>query len=150
MILGFLRCQNKAETKMEKKVGQTKDVGFQIGVRKTFPVSIDIAWHFLFSEEGLKVWLGKVNLEEFQVNKTYKTEDGIEGKINVFRTNSHIRLTWKPNLWTNVSAVQVRVINAKGKTTISFHQDKLLDSKQREEMKKHWDRVLEEITAKLK
>ncbi len=63
---------------MEKKVGQTKDVGFQIGVRKTFPISIEMAWSFLFSEEGLRVWLGNINLDEFQVNKTYKTEEGID------------------------------------------------------------------------
>lgn len=135
---------------MEKIIGQTKDRGFQIGVRKTLPVSYDIAWDFLFSDEGLRVWLGKINTDEFELSKTYKTKDGIEGKINVLKTNSHIRLTWKPKNWANTSAIQIRVINAKGKTKISFHQDKLLDSIQRDEMKKHWDAVLEKITETLK
>ena len=31
-----------------KVVGQTKHVGFQIGVRRTFPVSVDLAWTFCF------------------------------------------------------------------------------------------------------
>ena len=133
---------------MEKIIGQTKDRGFQMGGRKTLPVSYDIAWDFLFSDEGLKIWLGKINSDE--LDKSYKTKDGIEGKINVLKTNSHIRLTWKPKNWANISAIQIRVINAKGKTTISFHQDKLLNSIQRDEMKKHWDTVLEKIAETVK
>ncbi len=71
---------------MEKIIGQTKGWGFQIGVRKTLPVSYDTAWDFLFSNEGLKIWLGKINSDKLELNKTYKTKDGAEGKINVFKT----------------------------------------------------------------
>lgn len=134
---------------MEKIIGQTKDSGFQIGVRKTLPVSSGTAWDFLFSGEGLKIWLGHINSDEFEINKNYKTKEGIEGKINVFKTNSHIRLTWKPKHWSNISAVQIRVMDTKGNTTISFHQDKLLDITQREEMKKHWGRVLDKLTEEI-
>jgi uncharacterized protein YndB with AHSA1/START domain len=128
-----------------KEVGETKDAGFQIGVRKTFAAPIETIWNFLFSEKGLLIWLGKIGLENFQLGKQYKTERQIEGKVNVFKLNSHIRLTWKPKQWTNTSALQIRVIPSKEKTTISIHQDKLLDSKQRDEMKKYWDKVLEKI-----
>jgi hypothetical protein len=41
------------------------------------------------------------------------------------------------------------VIEAKGKTTISIHQEKLIDSNQREEMKKYWDKVTETLTKKI-
>ena len=132
-----------------KTVGQTKDVGFQIGVRKTFSVSPETAWNFLFSEKGLALWLGKIELEDIDLEKPYKTKDGIEGKINTFNPYSHIRLTWKPTHWTNMSTVQIRVIDTKGKTTISFHQDKLIDSDQRNEMKKHWGNVLAKIETEL-
>ena len=132
-----------------KIVGQTKDVGFQIGIRKSIPISLDIAWDFLFSEEGLKIWLGKINSNQFDRNETDKTKEGVEGKVNVFKPNSHIRLTWKPKNWTNTSTLQIRVIEAKGKTTISIHQEKLIDSNQREEMKKYWDKVTETLTKKI-
>ncbi|HEX8279042.1 MAG TPA: SRPBCC domain-containing protein [Segetibacter sp.] len=128
-----------------KVVGQTKDAGFQIGVRKTFAVPAETVWNFLFSEKGLSTWLGKTSLENFELGKIYKTEEEIEGKVNIFKLNSHIRLTWKPKHWTNTSALQIRVIPSNEKTTISFHQDKLLDSKQRDEMKKYWDEVIEKI-----
>ena len=133
----------------DKIVGQTKDVGFQIGVRKTFSVPIEMAWDFLFSDKGLSTWLGKMNTENFGLDKPYKTKEGIEGKVNTFKPYSHIRLTWKSKNWTNTSTVQIRVIKAKDKTTISFHQDKLLDSKQRVEMKIHWDKVIEKIKTEL-
>ena len=130
-------------------IGLTKDAGFQIGVRKTFAVPVETAWNFLFSEKGLSTWLGKISVENFELGKPYQTEEGTEGKVNVFKPNSHIRLTWKPKHWTNTSSLQVRVIPSREKTTISFHQDKLVDSKQRDEMKKYWDQVIEKIEDEL-
>jgi uncharacterized protein YndB with AHSA1/START domain len=84
-----------------KVVGQTKDAGFQIGVRKTFAVPVETIWNFLILEKGLSTWLGNISLENFELDKPYKTEEEIEGKVNVFKPNSHVRLTWKPKRWTN-------------------------------------------------
>jgi hypothetical protein len=132
-----------------KLTGQTKDAGFQIGVRKTFPVSVNAAWEYLFSKEGFHVWLGTINPDEFEVNKVYNTLEGIEGKVTVLNPYSHVRLTWKPKNWTNYSALQLRVINSKDRATISFHQDKLVSSNQRQDMKLYWDKVMEKIGAGL-
>jgi uncharacterized protein YndB with AHSA1/START domain len=132
-----------------KIVGQTKEVGFQIGIRKTLPISFDIAWNFLLSEEGLEIWLGKISSEQFDLNRNYKTIEGIEGKVRVLEPNSHIRLTWKPKNWENISTLQIRVIKAKDGTTISIHQETLLDSNQREEMKEYWNIVIDMLTKKI-
>ena len=132
-----------------KIVGQTKDVGFQIGIRKTLPISTETAWDFLFSEEGLNIWLGKISSDHIELNKNYKTREGIEGKVTVFKPNSHLRLTWKPKNWTNISTLQIRVIESKDKTTISVHQEKLTDINQREEMKKYWNKVIETLTKEV-
>ena len=132
-----------------KIIGQTKDAGFQIGVRKTFAVPVELAWEFLFSSKGLSTWLGKLTIEDFELGKPYKTKEGIEGEVNVFKPYSHIRLTWKPKDWTNTSSLQIRVIDSKGKSTISFHQDRLLSSKQRDEMKTYWSKVIEKINSEL-
>ena len=118
---------------------------FKLALEKLLLFLLKRAWNFLFSEKGLSTWLGKISLENFELGKRYKTEEEIEGKVNVLKPNSHIRLTWKPKHWTNTSALQIRVIPSKEKTTISFHQDKLLDSQQRDEMKKYWDKVIEKI-----
>jgi activator of HSP90 ATPase len=121
--------------------------GFQIGISKTFPVSTDFVWDFLFSDEGLKIWLGSINSEDFELNKAYKTEDGIMGKLTVFEPDCHIRLTWKPLHWTNISIVEVRIKNSKGRAIILFHQTKIISLEQREEMRIRWNRVLSEFES---
>ena len=133
-----------------KVIGQTKDAGFEVGVRKTFPVSVEQAWDFLFSDQGIAIWLGGIRPDTFDINQNYKTEEGTEGKPTIFKPYSHTRLTWRKKDWDNTSTLQLRVLDAKGKATVSFHQEKLLNSKQRDEMKAHWDQVIAQIGIHLK
>ncbi len=129
-------------------IGKTKDVGFQFGIRKTIPVSTEKVWDFLFSDNGLKIWLGKLNTE-LELKKEFETENGITGFVRVFNPNSHIRLNWKPKNWENMSTVQIRVIGDENKTTIAIHQEKLLNSEQRAEMKKYWTEIMRKLTNEM-
>ena len=122
----------------KKTIGLTKDVGWQFGLRKTLPYSQGYLWDFMFSEKGLKIWLGEFD-EELEIKKPFKTKEGIEGFVRVFKPYSHIRLNWKKKNWQNLSTVQVRVMGNQEKATIIFHQEKLSDNPQREEMKKYWN-----------
>ncbi len=124
----------KIKNKVEKQIGKTKDVGFQFGIRKTFSVSTERVWDFLFSKNGVNIWLGKLK-SELEIKKEYETENGTKGLVRVFKPNSHIRLNWKPKNWGNMSTIQIRVIGNQEKTTIAIHQEKLLNSEQRAEMK---------------
>ncbi len=133
---------------MYNQIGKTKDVGFQFGIRKTIPVSTEKVWDFLFSENGLKIWLGKLNTE-LRLKKEFETESGITGFVRVFNPNSHIRLNWKPKTWENMSTVQIRVIGDENKTTIAIHQEKLLNSEQRTEMEKYWTEIMEKLTNEM-
>lgn len=45
---------------MTENIGHTKDVGFQFGIRKTISVPTEKVLDFLFSENGLNIWLGKL------------------------------------------------------------------------------------------
>ncbi len=129
-------------------LGFTKDVGFQFGIRKTLPVSKENVWRFLFSKSGLITWLGEI-LEEIEIGKSFKTKDGVEIFVRVFHPFSHIRLDWKKKEWDNFSRIQIRVIEKGSKTTIRFHQEKLIDSKQRKEMKEYWTKVINKISDQL-
>lgn len=131
-----------------KSTGLTKDAGFQIGARRTFPISIDTAWDYLFSKEGVATWLGEITAGNLELKNFYHTKDGGEGQVRTLKTLSHIRLTWKKKRWPNSSSVQVRIIKAKDKATISFHQDNLLNSEQRDEMHLYWNDVLDRFTKK--
>lgn len=127
-----------------KVVGKTKDAGFQIGVRKTFDIAPKVAWEIMYSKHGLETWLGCIN-STLELGKPYKTDEGIEGKVTVFKEYSHLRSSWKKPSWDKASILQVRVIDAKGKSTISFHQDHLQDAAQRQEMKEHWAEVIKKL-----
>jgi uncharacterized protein YndB with AHSA1/START domain len=133
----------------EQPIGLTKAVGFEIGVSKAIPIAQEKVWDFMFSEEGAAIWLGHTNWSEFEVNKTYQTTDGIEGVIRVFKPMSHIRLTWKHPEWEAFSTLQVRVMAARDKTRISFHQEKLISAEQRTAMKEYWERVMKALECQL-
>lgn len=128
-------------------LGQTQDVGFQFGIRRTFPIPIEDAWNFMFSKKGLSIWLGTFNGLKTKVK--FITKEGIEGLFRVFEPLSHIRLNWKKQEWDNMSTLQVRFIGNEEKTTISFHQEKLLNSKQRDEVKQYWNKIIERLLQEL-
>lgn len=117
---------------MEKKTGLTKDAGWQFGVRKSVPLNANEVWDFLFSDNGTKLWLKSADKE-----------------FSTFKDLSHIRTKWKLKGWTNEATLQMRVLPNKGKTTIAFHIDKLLNENQREETKTYWTKILENITKQL-
>lgn len=135
---------------MEPKiVGQTKTVGFQVGVRRTFPISQEKAWELVTSDEGLNLWLGEGTRIILQPGHKYTTKTG-GGEIRVVKPLQQLRLTWQKEGWQKSSTVQVRIISIESnKATISFHQENLSDQNTREEMKKHWENVLEVIKERL-
>ncbi|MEJ8548513.1 SRPBCC family protein [Brevibacillus borstelensis] len=133
----------------QKIVGQTKTAGFQIGVRRTFPIPQEKAWELVASADGLESWLGAGISVTLQPGQKYVSTAGA-GEIRIVKPLQQLRLTWQKEAWQRPSTVQVRVIaKAVDKTTISFHQENLSDGKVREEMKEHWEAVLDRIREKI-
>ena len=128
-------------------VGATQDAGFQIGVRRTVPVSEQQVWDVLLSPDGLRAWLGGVATVE--KGERFSFPGGLSGEIRVYKPGSHLRLTWQRPEWDEPSYVQVRVLPARTGTTLSFHQDHLAGPSDREEMKAHWEQVIERLFAML-
>ncbi|WP_349305656.1 SRPBCC domain-containing protein [Bacillus sp. FJAT-49711] len=133
----------------ENVVGQTKAVGFQIGVRRTFPISHKEAWKLITSKEVLSLWLGNVKSFPLQKGETFSSEMG-KGEIRVIKPLQQIRLTWQKEKWEKTSTVQIRILHKEeNKTTISFHQEHLSDESVREEMKELWEKVLNLIKEQI-
>ena len=130
---------------MSKSKGKTKSVGYQFGIRKTFTVNLEDAWEFMFSKKGLNIWLGDNQSEQFDLNTKYKTINGIEGTVRVFKIHSHVRMSYNKPEWENSSTLQIRFIPLKNKTTISFHLEKIKDSEQRVEVEKEWKFVITKL-----
>lgn len=131
-----------------KPVGQTAAAGFQVGVRRTFPIPVQEAWRLITSPEGLSIWLGEVGSVDVEVGQMFQTEEGITGEFRVVNELENIRLSWTTEHGTTPSTLQIRTIPVGDhKTTISFHQEKLSGPEVREEMKRRWEDVLGRLQA---
>ncbi|TQR38822.1 SRPBCC domain-containing protein [Brevibacillus brevis] len=138
-----MKSQNPESNKI---VGQTAATGFQVGVRRTMPITPEQAWAFLTSSEGAKLWLGHVSNLTFSEGETFTSSDGISGQFRVVKPFQQFRLKWSMKEWEKPSTLQIRLISDKpDRTTISFHQENLDHMNTREQMKLHWEEVLNEI-----
>ncbi|GGA14147.1 hypothetical protein GCM10008018_68850 [Paenibacillus marchantiophytorum] len=133
----------------DKVVGQTAEAGFQIGVRRTLPLYQEEAWELLISPSGRKFWLGEVADLSFTKGQAYQTVDGCSGEIRVVKPLEQLRLTWQPAAWEHASTLQIRLLPTAnpGRTTISFHQEKLDNEERREEMKARWEAVIADLQS---
>lgn len=134
----------------KKEVGLTKDASWQMGVMKTIDKEFNIVWDFMFSDEGLKIWLGNVEASQLEVGKEINLDGGVWCKIVVFKAFSHVRMKWKKSDWENTSRLQLRVIRSKQNTVVSFAQEMMFDKVQQEEMILHWKKVTTELSEALK
>lgn len=136
----------KRKLSARRVVGKTQNTSFQIGVRRTFPISLEQAWKLIVSSEGIKLWLGDV--EDFRLTKgqAYQTPDGAMGEVRVVNRCENIRLTWQLRDWQRASTIQVRVIpRGREKTVVSFHQEQLPGEVEREPMRQRWRKALGEL-----
>lgn len=126
-----------------KVVGLTASAGFQVGVRRTLPISPEQAWAHLTSAEGLKQWIGTVSPLSFSEGETFRSAEGISGQFRIVKPYRQLRLRWEKREWGEPSTLQIRLLsNQPDKTTISFHQENLDHPDTREQMKLHWEDVL--------
>ncbi|WP_035869841.1 SRPBCC family protein [Cryptosporangium arvum] len=134
---------------MERPTGQTKDVGWEIGVSRTIPHGSAEVWAFLTSPEGAALWVGPGVVLEPTKGAKYVAENGTSGEVRSFRPGDRVRLTWRPNTWSHDSIVQLVVRPAATGTSVRFHQEHLADADEREQQRNHWRDVLGTITAAL-
>lgn len=131
----------------ERQVGQTKDTGFQIGVRRTLPLDHEDAWNLLLSPRGQAIWLGAGSTVAFERGATFRREDGTTGEVRVVSPLSHLRMTWQPPGWERASTIQVRVLPNGARTTIAFHQEHLPGPAEREERRAFFEAALNHLKS---
>lgn len=136
--------------KGRRKVGETVTQGIEIGARKTMQVGVNDLWDFTFSNEGLKIWLGDIKDFKLEPQFYFQTSEGTRGEIRTIKIGEKIRLIYLPKDFKKPSTLQL-YFEDKGseKSTLGFHQEKLKNLKTREQMKKHWEEVLDEIERRI-
>jgi uncharacterized protein YndB with AHSA1/START domain len=128
--------------------GLTKDAGWQVGVSRTIPIELDVAWDFLVSPTGLRLWLGEVTAP-LADGAAYETRDGTTGEVRSLRPRDRVRLTWKPEGREQPATVQVAVTPAQRGTTVRFHTERLVSEDERERLRRRWREALDRIEAQL-
>ena len=129
-------------------VGKTKDAGWEIGVSRTFPCTVEHAWSVV-TGDGLGLWLGAHSLPG-ERGEPYETADGVRGELRSLRPLDRVRLTWQPPSWSHDSTVQVAVSRSpSGKTVVRFHQERMAGPEEREAQRAHWSAALDRLTPLL-
>jgi uncharacterized protein YndB with AHSA1/START domain len=128
---------------MNNTNGQTRDAGWEVGVRKTVDAPLDVVWVFLLGK-GLNIWLGNARLS-LEKGAKYQTDDDISGHIISVSEKSRIRMTWQPGEWDHDSTLHVTVKTTPIGTSIGFQQERLADRDERKIMLTHWKEVLDRL-----
>ncbi len=134
---------------MTTKKPKIKDLGYRISVSKVFPVDTQKMWKFLLSELGIAIWLGNIDFDDFELQKLFVTDTGIEGKLTVLVPNCHLRFKWKPSNWEKYSTVELRIKNSKGKSSVIFHHTGFYKLEQQEELRKYWKIIIAKMLIEL-
>jgi uncharacterized protein YndB with AHSA1/START domain len=133
-----------------KEINQSEGLVHQVDIEESVNMPLKNVWNFLFSKRGLEIWLGTWKLDKWETGITFITDNGIKGEVRVFNLYSHIRVSWQPKNWKNISILELRTITRDGKTTLHFHQEQLADRIQKEDMKRHWTMVMDDLVSALK
>lgn len=135
----------KVHLRPQRSVGETRDAGFEIGVRRTLPVPAETLWLLVTSAEGRRAWLGAGPDFALEPGAAYALDDGAQGEVRVLRPGSHVRLSWQPGDWPRASTIQVRVLPGGAQSVLAFHQEHLPDAAAREERRAHFTAALDAL-----
>lgn len=128
-----------------RMLGETAASGFEVGVSRTFAVTPVTAWETLVSPKGLRVWLGDTAKLSLEPGAPYSTKEGTTGEVRTVKPGERLRVRWHPTSLRKPSTLQVTVMPAQAKSTISFHQEQLSSAKERETMRANWQRALADL-----
>ncbi len=122
----------------KRTIGETEEMGFEIGAQKTLSLSPKQVWKILLSPKGQQLWLGKVNNFEPKKGLKFESIEGTKGELRTVTTGQKLRLALQPKGWKKSSTLQIYILpSGTNKTSLRFHQEKLKSKEMREKMRKH-------------
>ncbi|HEV7454453.1 MAG TPA: SRPBCC domain-containing protein [Candidatus Saccharimonadales bacterium] len=129
----------------EATAGKTRDRGWEIGVRRTLPMSARKLWETLVTQPGLGYWFSSDDDIVFHQGAQFETSEDTTAEVVGFKRGELIRMRWHPSSMNFPSTLQVRVLPSGKDAVLAFHHDRLESSEQREEMQEHWSDVIDQF-----
>ena len=126
----------------DSPIGKTRDAGWQLGVRRTYPLDLWPAWECLLAPTGRAVWLGTDAPLDWSLKVPQILPHGLEIEFRVLKPGSHLRLQYFTASLARPSRLQIRVLPAKTGTTVAIHQEMLSTATERAQGLDHWKGVL--------
>lgn len=130
---------------LRSTVGETADAGFQVGVRRTLPLSSEVAWHHLVEGPGRADWLGPIEDFDPTPGATFQCDDDTVGDVRSVQPGRRLRLTWQPVGWTRSSTLQLTVQPKDDRCVVAIHHERLADERTRHEMQQRWTKLLDSL-----
>jgi hypothetical protein len=106
-------------------------------------------WSYILSEEGIRVWLGEIDIDDFEIQKQLVTKEGIEVKLTVLKLDCHLRFKWRPSHFDRPSTVELRVTSSSGRAKVIFHHTGFYILAQVEELRSYWKGVISKMMVDL-
>lgn len=131
--------------------GEAADAGFEMGLQRTIETDRETLWAYLM-DDGVEVWLGDVDGQFPAPNIHYQTADGTTGEVRTLAAGERIRLSWQPARLAEPAVLQLTLASprdADDRTTLRVHLEQLPDVTAREDLRTHWQAVLDRIQADL-
>jgi uncharacterized protein YndB with AHSA1/START domain len=129
----------------KRVLGETQDAGFEVGIQRTFPIDATELWELLVSPEGTDVWLGE-GVEIPLVKGQVFSAAGSTYEIRSLKDGEKLRLR-KSSTGHSATTIQLYVTPKKEKSALLIHHEKLQDQSARNEMKTHWQSVLDKLQS---
>jgi uncharacterized protein YndB with AHSA1/START domain len=139
VTVGFEKLTGK------RVLGETADAGFQVGIRRTYPMAREELWRRLMEPAAVAIWLG-VEKADIIPGAQYDG-GGVSGEFRTVKPGDRIRFT-RVLAGGRPTTVQLGLSAPVGeKTAVTFHHEKLADTAEREAMRAHWKGVADRLSA---
>ncbi len=129
-----------------REIGETRDAGFEIGVRRSLTATVDEVWDAIAGRPDL--WLGDDATIHLEKGASYAVPGGdgfppARGEVRSVHPGDRVRLTWWPEGWEAPATLQFALRETpSGKTAVTGHMERLRDGVVREEMRAHLEVVM--------
>jgi uncharacterized protein YndB with AHSA1/START domain len=119
--------------------GQNQKGEYSVMTTGTFAVDVKALWKFLFSPQGLEIWLKPLSGFRLEKGFTYETEDGVFGEVRTFKSCQRLRMTWQDSDGERATLVQIQLVKRPGsKCILAFAHEKLSNNRERQQKRAFW------------